>query len=118
MKKLLFALLMVPVVAWANPFMGSCKSQYEATYKLMMARQNGVSLPDMIHAVESQKPEDFDILTDSELTLFYEAKDETIRIVERIYTMPNFGFMKSAAHTMAAEFANHQYLRCTRAKRK
>lgn len=118
MKPLFFLLFFIPSLALANPYMGSCKSQYEATYKLMMARQSGVPLPDMLQAVESQKPEDFDILTDSELALFYEAKDETIRIVERIYSMPNFGFMKSAAHTMAAEFANHQYLRCTRDKRK
>lgn len=118
MKKVLFFFLMLPLVASANPYMGSCKTQYEATYKLMMLRQQGVPMYKLIEEIDNQKPEDYDVLTNSELTLFYEAKDETIRIVERIYTMPNLGFMESAAHTMAAEFANRQYILCTRAKRK
>lgn len=104
--------------AFANPYLGSCETQYDATYKLMMARQSGVPMPTIVHRVESQKPEDYDILTDSELTLFYEAKDETMRIVERVYTVPSFGFMESAAHAMATEVANQQYIRCMRAKRR
>lgn len=118
MKKALFFFLMLPLVASANQYMGNCKKQYDDSYKLMMIRQQNVPMHVMIEAVENQKPEDYDILTDSELTLFYEAKEETIKLIERAYIMPNMGFMDSAAHQMAVEFANHQYLRCTRAKRK
>lgn len=118
MKKLLLALLMLPVVALANPFMGDCKSQYESVYKLMMARQQGVPMHKMIDRVNEQMPEDYTIRNDTDVTNFWKAKEEIRKIIERAYTMPNFGFMESAAHTMAAEFANHQYLRCTRAKRK
>lgn len=118
MKKVLFFFLMLPLVAFANPYMGDCKTQYNDAYNVMMLRQSGTPMFKLIDSIEALPPEENDILTNSELTEFYKAKEESIKIVERAYTMPNFGFMESAAHTMAVEFANHQYLRCTRAKRK
>lgn len=118
MKKLLLALLLLPVVAWANPFMGDCKSQYESVYKIMMARQQGVPMHKMIDLVNKQMPEDYTIRNDTDVTNFWKAKEEIRKIIEKAYTMPNFGFMDSAAHTMAAEFANRHYLKCIRDKRK
>lgn len=118
MKPILFLLFFIPSLALANPFMGDCKSQYEAVYKLMMARQQGVPMHRMIDWVNKQRPEDYTVRNDTDVTNFWKAKEEIRKIIERAYTIPNFGFMESAAHTMAAEFANNHYLRCTRAKRK
>ncbi|WP_334109083.1 hypothetical protein [Methylobacillus sp.] len=118
MKKLLL-LLIFPVTAMANPFMGDCKSQYNDAYQVMMVRQSGVPMHVFVDVIEKQEPREEDqVVTSANVADFLEAKRESIKIIERAYTMPNFGFMESAAHTMAVEFANHQYMRCTRANRK
>lgn len=117
MKNILLLLLLTPALAIANPFLGSCKSQYEESYNLMMARQGGVPLPKMMEAVESIKMEDYNIWRGSQLMEFYEAQEELTRLVERLYRYPVVSFSPTAAHTVATEFANQQYLRCMRAKR-
>ncbi len=116
MKNILFLLLLTPALAFANPFLGSCKTQYDGAYNLMIARQGGVPLPKMMEVAESIKMEDYSIMTGSELTLFYEAKEESIRLIERLYTVPDVSFSPEVTHTVAVEFANRQYLRCMRAK--
>lgn len=118
MKNILLLLLLTPALAFANPFLGSCKSQYDEAYSLMIARQGGVPLPKMMEAVESIKMEDYNIAFDSQLTLFYEAKEESIRLIERIYSVPDVSFSPEVTHTVAVEFANQQYLRCMRAKKR
>lgn len=118
MKKLLL-LLIFPVTAMANPFLGDCKTRYNDAYKVMMIRQSGVPMYELVDAIEKQEPREEDqVVTSANVADFLEAKRETIKLIERAYTMPNFGFMDSAAHNMAVEFANQHYLRCTRAQRK
>lgn len=117
MKNILFLLLLTPALALANPFLGSCKTQYNEAYSLMIARQGGVPLPKMMEAVESIKVEDYSIAFGSELMLFYEAQEELVRLIERLYAIPDVSFSPEATHTVATDFANRQYLRCMRAKR-
>lgn len=118
MKNILFLLLLTPALALANPFLGSCKSQYDEAYSLMIARQGGVPLPKMMEAVEPIKVEDYNIMFDSELTLFYEALEESTRLIERLYSVPDVSFSPEVTRTVAIEFANRQYLRCMKAKRR
>lgn len=117
MKKLLL-LMLFPATAMANPFMVDCKTQYDIAYKIMMLRQSGIPMYELVDAVEAHASDERDITTGAVPLDLLEAKRMVITFTERAYAMPNFGFMESAAHTMAAEFANRQYLRCTRAQRK
>lgn len=117
MKKLLL-LLILPVTAMANPIMGDCKTQYDVAYKVMMMRQSGIPMHELVDAIEAHASDERDIATGAVPPDLLEAKRVVSTLVERAYTMPNFGFMESAAHNMAVEFANQHYLRCTRAQRR
>lgn len=113
MKKLLLvALLVVPSMAWGNM---NCKSIYDGAYKLMMIRQSGVPMYVVLEAMDRVMEEDKKRKNPNE----YEVEHKfTYEAVEMAYRMPNMAFMESAAHTMAVEFANVQYLKCTRLNRK
>lgn len=113
MKKLFLALLIFsPSVALAKT---DCVKMYDLAYNVMMVRQSNAPMHQIMIGLEGLEEEDPRLKTTDEGRWFMA---EIRHMVERAYMMPNFGFMESAAHNMAAELANRQYMRCTRAKRK
>lgn len=104
-KKLLIAAIMLPTMAQAD----TCKAVYKGMYDIMSFRQSGIPMHVMMdHADESRKK--------------YPDADQgykfVVEAIELAYTMPYVGFFSDATHQMATEFANHQYRKCIRLRKK
>lgn len=111
-RLLLIALLIAPSLAVAEL---NCKSIYEGAYKLMMMRQSGVPLPVILDAFDKEAAKDRQTMRPEQYERDHEFSYEAI---EAAYSVPNIGFFHDAAHQLAVEFANQQYIKCMRINRK
>lgn len=116
MKRLLF-LALLGAQSLAAPSLAAelnCKSIYDGAYKVMMLRQSGVPAHVLLDAFEKEAAKDRQTMRPEQYERDHEFSYEAI---EAAYSVPNIGFFHDAAHQLAVEFANQQYIKCMRINR-
>lgn len=116
MKRLLF-LALLGAQSLSAPSLAAglnCKSIYDGAYKVMMLRQSGVPVHVLLDAFEKEADKDRKTKRPEEYELDHHFAYEAL---EAAYDMPHIGFFHDAAHQLAVEFANQQYIKCMRINR-